>query len=138
MENYDKNKESSYLVYLDANNLFGWTMSEKLPVGCFKWKKTFINFMKNYGEDNDKGYILKVDVEYPKNLLNVHGDLSVLAERMKIKKKCNKLVFNINAKENYVVQIRALKQALNHGRILKKVHRVIQLNQEDWLKSVLT
>ena len=86
MENYDKNKESSCLVYLDANNLFGWTMSEKLPVGCFKWKKTFINFMKNYGEDNDKGYILKVDVEYPKNLLNVHGDLSFLAERMKIKK----------------------------------------------------
>ena len=86
IKNYDKNKESPYLMYLDASKLYGWAMSKKLLANGFKWKKSFINFMKNYGEDNDKGYILKVDVEYPKNLLNVHGDLSFLAERMKIKK----------------------------------------------------
>ena len=64
-----------------------------------------------------------------KCLKNLHGDLPFLAERKKIK-KCNKFVCNIHDKENYVVHIRALKQALNHGLILKKVHKVIQFNQE--------
>ena len=84
---------------------------------------------KNYDENSNKGYILVVDVEYPKNLFNLHKDLPFLGERKKIK-KCKKLVCNIYDKENYVVHIRALKQALNHGLILKKVHRVIQFNKE--------
>ena len=91
------------------------------------------DFIKNYDEDSDKGYIIEVNVEYPKKLLNLHGDLPFLAERKKIK-KCNKLACNINYKENYVVHKRALKQALNHGLILKKVHRVIQ---EAWLKEYI-
>ena len=90
-------------------------------------------FVKNYVKDSGKGYILEVDVKYQKNLLNLHGDLSFLAERKKIK-KCNKLVCNINDKESYVVDIKALKQALNNGIILKKVHSVIQFSQEEWLK----
>ena len=77
------------------------------------------DFIKNYDEDSIKGYILEVDVEYLKRLLNLRSDLPFLSERMKIK-KCNKLVCNINGKENYVVHIRASKQALNHGSILKK------------------
>ena len=81
-------------------------ISQKLPVGGFKWKKNIHNFdkdfMKNYDENGDKGYILQVGVEYPKNLLNLHGDLPFLAERKKIKKR-NKLVRNINNKENYVM-----------------------------------
>ena len=76
-------------------------------------------FIKNYDENNDKGYILEVDVEYPKNLFNLHSDLPFLPERKKIE-KCKKLVCNIHNKENYVVHIRALKQALNHGLILKE------------------
>ena len=103
-------------------------MSQKLPVNCFKWMKNVSkfdeDFRKNYDVDSSKGYILKVDVEYPKNLFNLHSDLPFLAKRKKLK-KCNKLVCNINDKENYVVHIRALKQALNHGLILKKVHRII-------------
>ena len=96
-----------------------------------KKKTTFDeDFIKNYDEDSDKGYILEVDVEYPKNLLNLHGDLTFLAERRKIK-KCNKLVCNINHEENYVVYIRPLNQAIYHGLILRKVHRVIQFNQEE-------
>ena len=64
-KNYDKNTESSYLEYLDANNLYGWAMSQKLPVGDFKWidkddiLKFDEKFIKNYDENNDKGYILK-------------------------------------------------------------------------------
>ena len=66
----------------------------------------------------------------------MHSDLPFLAERMKIN-KCKKLVCNINDKENYDVQLRALKQALSHGLVLKKVRRVIQFNQEAWLKPYI-
>ena len=110
MKNYDKDMESSYLEYLDANNLYGWAMSQKLPVNGFEsqFKEDFI---KNYDEDSNKGYFLEVDVEYPKKLFNLHSDLPFLPERKK--NKCDKLVCNIHDKENYVVHIRALKQALN-------------------------
>ena len=71
MKNYDKNKESSFIEYLDANNLHGLAMSQKLPVDDFKWKKNISkfteDFIKNYDEDSDKRYILEVDVEDPKN-----------------------------------------------------------------------
>ena len=117
MKNYDKNIISLYLEYLDANNLYGWGMSQKLPVNGFKWiKKLSIfneDFMKNYNENSNKGYILEVDVEHPKNVSNLHSDLAFLAERKKIE-KCNKLVCDIHDKENYVVHIKALKQALSH------------------------
>ena len=79
--------------------------------------------------DRDKGYILEVDVEYPKKFFNLHSDLPFLAERTKIE-KCNKLVCNLYDKKWYVVHISVLKQALNHGLILKQVHRVIQFNQK--------
>ena len=82
------------------------------------------SFIKNYHENSDKGYILEVDVEYPKNLQKLHSDLSFLPERMKIN-KCSKLVCTLYDKENYVTHIRASKQALNYGLILKKVYRVI-------------
>ena len=76
--------------------------------------------MKNYDENSNEGYFLEVDVEYPKHLFHLHSDLPFLPERNKIK-KYNKLFGNIHDKENYVVHIRALKQALNYGLILKKV-----------------
>ena len=76
MKNYDKNIESSYLMYLDANNLYGWAMSQKLPVDGFEWVeqddllKFNESFIKNYDENNDKRHILKADVEYPKNFIS--------------------------------------------------------------------
>ena len=128
MKNYDKNIISSYLMYLNASNLYGWAISQKLPVNGFKWIKKLSefneDFIKGYDENSDKGYFLEVDVEYPKKLFNLHRDLPFLPERKKIK-LCNKLVCNIQDKENYVVHIRTLKQALNHELILKKVNRVI-------------
>ena len=92
--------------------------------------------LKNCDEDSDKEYILEVDGEYPKNLNYLHSDLPFLPERMKIN-KCSKLVCNLYDKNNYVVHIRSLKQALDHVLILKKVHRVIQFNQEAWLKEYI-
>ena len=129
-KNHDKNKESSYLEYLDANKFYGWAMSQKLPIGNFKCiekddiSKFDEKFIKNYNENSDKGDIFEVDVEYPENIHMLHSDLSFLPERMKIN-KCTKLVCTTQNKENYVVHIRALKQARNHGLKLTKVHRII-------------
>ena len=140
MKNYDKNIESSYLMYLDANNLYGWAMSQKLPVNGFKWENDLSrfneDFIKNYNENSDIGYFLEVDVEYPKKLFSSHKDLPYLPERRKLE-KVEKLVCSIEDKEKYVIHIRALKQALNHGLVLKDVHRVIKFNQEAWLKPYI-
>ena len=107
-------------------------MSEPLPVNGFDW----VDFIWNYNKDSDKGYILEVDVEYPKILHDLHSDLPFLPEKMKIG-KCNKLVCSLYDKKDYVVHIRSLKQALNHRIILKKVHRVTQFNQKAWLKAYI-
>ena len=93
-------------------------------------------FIKNDDEDSDKGYILEVDVKYPKKLHNLHSNLPFSPERINID-KCKKLVYNLYNKKKYVVHIRSLKQTVNHGLILKKVHRVIQFNQEAWLKPYI-
>ena len=128
----------SNVFNLDANNLYGCAVSQRLPVNSFEWIEQLSEFderfIKDYDENNDKGYILVVDIEYPNNLFNLLCDLPFLPERKKIE-KCKRLVFNMhNNKENYVVHIRALKQALDHELILKKVHKVIQFNQKAWLK----
>ena len=123
MKNHDKNIKSSYLMYLNANNLYGYVMSQKLFVNGFEWEENIHKFnerfIKDYDENSNKGYFIEVDVEYPKILLSLHNDLPFLPERNRIQ-KCNKLVCNIYDKENYVVHKRALKQALNYGLILKK------------------
>ena len=91
MKNYDKDIESSFLEYTDANNLYGWAMCKKLSLHNFKWiekddiSKFDEKFIKNYDGNGDKGYILEVDIEYPKNLYTLHSDLTFLPERMKIK-----------------------------------------------------
>ena len=77
-----------------------------------------------------------MDVKYPKRLHELHSDLPFLSERMEVN-KCKKLVCNLNNKKKYVVHINALKQALNHGLKLKKIHRVIEFNQEAWLKPYI-
>ena len=140
MKDYDKNKESSYIQYLDANNLYGWAMSQKLPVNGFKWIKNTPKidekFIKNYDEDSDKRYIFEAYVEYPRRLHDLHSDLPFLPKRMKIV-KCKKLVCNLHDKKKYVVHISSLKQALNYGLKLKKVYKSIEFNQESWLKPYI-
>ena len=115
MKNYDKNKESSYIQYEDANNLYEFPMIQKFPVDVFEWKRDMPKynegFVKNYDEDINKGFIFKVDVEYSENLHDLHSDLPFLLKRMKIN-KCSKLVYNLHDKNNYVAHIRSLKQAL--------------------------
>ena len=140
MNNYDENEESSYIQYLDANNLNGWAMSQKLPVNNFKWiedtSKINEDFIKNFYENSKKGYILEVDAKYPQKLHDLHSDLPFLPKRIKID-KCKKLVCNLYNKKKYVVYIKSLKQSLNYGLKLKKVHRIIEFNQKAWLKPYI-
>ena len=120
-------------------------MSQNLPINGFKSKNNKFNFyddfIQSYDENNDKGYIFEGDINYPRKLQKTHSDLPFLPESMKID-KCEKLVCNLYDKKNYVMHIRALKQALDHGLILKKVQKVNEFNLLDsildsWLKPYI-
>ena len=117
MKNYDNSEASSYLMYVDANNLCGYAMSKKLPTSDFQWIEDISifteDYIKNYNENNDTGYLLVVDVTYPKDLYEKHKYLPFLPEKIKIDKS-TKLSCNFNDKKYYPVYICALKQALNH------------------------
>ena len=133
INDYDKEKKPSYIQYLDANNLYGKAMTEKLPVRAFKWvndiSKIDEDFVKDYNKNDNKGYIIDVDV-------NLHSDLPFLPERMIIN-NTKKLVCNLNDKKNYIVHINVLKEALGHGLKLRKVHRKIEFKHEAWLKEYI-
>ena len=137
MKNYIKSNESSYLVYLDANNLYRQAMSEKLRVHGFKWVNDLSRFNQDFiinsSENSDIGYFLEEDVEYPKKLFSSYKYLAFLPERKK-NRKSRKTCCGIEDKEKYIIHIIALKQTLNHGLIPKRVHRVIKFNQEAQLK----
>ena len=120
--------------------MYGWAISQKLPVNGFMWydyvSEFNEDFIKNYDENSDVGYFLEVDVEYPKKLIDSHKDLTFLPERRKLE-KAEKLVCSTEDKEKYVIHIRTLKQALNNGLKLKKLHRVIKFKQKAWLKPYI-
>ena len=99
MKSYEKKIESSYLTYLDTNNLYGWAMSQKLPINGFMWYDDYLSdfnedFIKNYDENSDEGYFLEVDIEYPKKLWGSQKQLPFLPERKKLG-KVDKLVCSI-------------------------------------------
>ena len=140
MKNYDEKKESLFLKNLDANNLYGWAMEQNLPVGGFKWVKSLSrtdeDFIKNYDQNSNIGYFLKVHIKYPKELHDLHSGLPFLPEIMKIS-KCSKLVCNLYDIKNYVVHIRVLKQAIMNGLRFKEVDKVFQFDQKPWLKPFI-
>ena len=114
MKNYDKSIKSSYLMYLDANNLYGWAMSQKLPVICFKWVYDLWrfnkDFIKNCNENSNIGYFLEVDVQkiIQKTFLVLIKTYQFLPERKKLEKVV-KLVCSIEDKEKHVSHIKALE-----------------------------
>ena len=101
MKNYDKSIESSYLMCLDPNILYGWAMSQTLPINGFKWEDDLSRFnerfIKSYNENSNKGHFLEVDVEYPKKIFGSHKDLPFLSGRKQIE-KVEKLVSSIEDK----------------------------------------
>ena len=112
MKNHDKNIKSLYLMYLDANNLYGWTISQNIPVNAFKWKKNTFkfneDFTKNYNEYSKKRQILEIDIADLKRLHNLHNDLAFLPGKMNIK-KYNKLACRLYDKNKYVAHIMTSK-----------------------------
>ena len=128
---FNPEENTSFLQYLDANNLYGWAMNQPLPTGGFKWVTP-----DEIAKLENKGYLLEVDVKYPKKLHDLHNELPFMCEKMKIN-GVEKLVPNLYDKKKYVIHIRALDQALKHGLILKKVHRVIEFNQSASLKPYI-
>ena len=159
MENFDENKPSKYIMYLDANNLYGWAMSQYLPTGNFKWltkeqiKKTNL---ANYSEEHDEGLLLEVDLDYPQELHDLHNDYPLAPEKLKVNKnilsdycqkisekfnissgQVHKLVTTLGKKEKYVLHYRNLQLYLSLGLKLKKVHRVLRFNQSPWLKKYI-
>ena len=120
-EQYDISQESSYLQYLDTNNLYGWAMSQPLPGGRFRWIDVKPNEIRKLMKCEDKGYLLEVDVSYLRDLNNSRNDLPFMCERLKIG-GIEKLVPNLRNKKNYVIHIQVLNQALAHGLILDRIH----------------
>ena len=138
MEEYDSNKSTNYLQYLDANNLYGWAMSQPLPTGGFKWikcgnvnPKSLVN---KFAAEKNHGYLLEVDVSYPKELHDLHNDIPFMCTKMKVN-GVEKLIPNLYYKRKYIIHIRALKQALDHRLILEKIHRCIKFKQSPWMKE---
>ena len=129
-------KPTRYLQYLEANNLYGCSMSQPLPTGGFKWVDVKPAKISKLAKRKSKGYLLEVDVRYPKELHNSHNDLPFMCERMKIN-GVEKLIPNLYDKKRYVIHIRALEQALKHGLMLEHIHRGIEFKQSAWMKECI-
>ena len=159
MKNYDEKTPTKYIMYLDANNLYGWAMSQYLPTGNFKWlsqnqiEKTNLG---KYTENSKKGLILEVDLEYPQELHDLHNDYPLGPEKVKVAKDMlsdyckkiadkfsissglvHKLIPTLNDKEKYILHYRNLQSYLSLGLKLKKIHRVLQFDQSPWLKQYI-
>ena len=131
MDEYDHKKESIYIPYLDANNLYGWAMSKLLPIKSFEWMPVCeLPHWEFVSDEDGIGCILEVDLEYPKDLHNVHNEYPSAPERLKIN-KVDKLIPNLNDKRKYVIHY----ECLSLGLKLTKIHRGIKFNERPWLKD---
>ena len=159
MKDYNKDKPPKYIMYLDANNLYGWAMSQYLPTGGFKWLKQ--NKIDNldlgkYNEQSKKGLILEVDLEYPNELHDIHNDYPLAPEKVKVTENMlsnyckkiadkynistglvHKLIPTLSNKEKYVLHYRNLQLYIDLGLKVSKVHRVLEFDQSPWLKQYI-
>ena len=135
---FNPDEKINYLQYLDANNLYAWAMSQPLPTGGFRWVEVKLGLGEIFrlAKLRSKGYLLEVDVRYPKELHDSHNHLPFMCERLKIG-GVEKLVPNLADKKHYVIHIRALDQALTHGLVLKHIYRVIEFDQYAWMKDYI-
>jgi len=143
-------------MYLDANHLYGWAMSQPLPKGDFQWIDPEEVELFNYHAESEKGVILEVDLEYPEELHDLHNDYPLAPEKMCIiddmlsdycgdtKKQHKissgtvaKLVTTLRDKTNYLLHYRNLKLYLDLGLKVKKIHRVLEFSQSRWLKEYI-
>ena len=155
MNDYHPKKLSTFISYLDMNNLYGWAMSEYLPYEGFKWLKNVDEFdVMSISEKSPIGYFLEVDLEYPDKLHVLHNDYPLAPEKLAIpydmlsvKKIADefeikvgdvkKLIANLGNKTNYVLHYRNLQLYLHLGMTLTKMHRVLKFKQSDWMKRYI-
>ncbi|KAK5647553.1 hypothetical protein RI129_002445 [Pyrocoelia pectoralis] len=141
LPNYDPSKPTSFIIYLDACNLYGHSQCQYLPQGDFVWltEEEMQNFnVLDVSDESKTGYALEVDLEYPQHLHDLHNDMPFCPESIIPPHSKNpKLIPNLNNKEKYVIHYRALKQCLEHGLILRKLHRGIKFTQSPWLKTYI-
>ena len=141
MKDYDETKPSKFLMYLDANNLYGWAMSQKLPLHSFKdmTNKELENLFNNQIVQvwEKTPCILEVDLEYPEELHDLHNDYPLCPERVECDHGVKKLIPNLRDKNNYVIHYKNLMQCLSLGMKLKKIHRGIKFYESAWLKPYI-
>ena len=155
IEGYDSSKPNTHILYLDANNLYGWAMSQPLPTGGFQWVDDCDRLTETITEhpaDSHEGYILEVDLEYPEELHNVHNAYPLAPERMVVKKEwmseyqhelldagveVEKLVPNLYNKNSYVLHYRNLQLYLSLGMKLTKVRRALRFQQSRWMEPYI-
>jgi hypothetical protein len=130
-ESYDRSKPSSFIEYLDANNLYGWAMSRKLPTHGFKWMSD--SELENW---RNIPCILEVDLDYPTELHDLHNDYPLAPESITIN-KVDKLIPNLNNKQNYIIHHENLKLYESLGLKITKIHRGIRFEESAWLKKYI-
>ena len=131
LDDYDPKTPSQYILYLDANNLYGWAMSKPLPYKNFKWMKE--KELKNW---RSKPCILEVDLKYPKKLHGLHNEYPLAPVRLSIN-KTEKLIPNLKAKRKYILHHENLKMYLRMGLELTKIHRGITFEESRFMKSYI-
>ncbi|XP_073231598.1 uncharacterized protein [Porites lutea] len=145
MKTYNPDKETSFIQYLDANNLYGWAMSQNLATHGFKWmrnltKETLMEILEktNHSMSNRgrKGYIFEVDLEYPLKLWETHNDYPLAPEKMVVN-GVEKLICHFKPRKNYVVHYRNLRQYLEMGMRITAVHRGISFYQRPWMEPYI-
>ncbi|KAL4112107.1 hypothetical protein QTP88_015955 [Uroleucon formosanum] len=135
VDKFKKQEESIFLQYLDANNLYGWAMSKYLPTADFKWVDSLNDFdVMNISDKSCKGYILEVDLHYPKELHDLHSDFPLAPERHFDNKQLPKLLTTLYDKKKYIIHYETLKLYINLGLKIEKIHRVLEFSQSPWLK----
>lgn len=141
MDDYNSDEQSNYLMYFDVNNLYGWAMMQSLPRSNFEWVHLQVKEILDTPDDAQHGYLVEVDLEYPKELHDLHTDYPLCAEHMippNPESKHMKLILNLFDKEKYVLHYRTLKLVLKNGMRLKKVGRILKFRQSQWLKPYIS
>lgn len=141
-ENFSIAEAHKFILYLDANNLYGYAMMQSLPLGNYRWCNAAhicANDILSIPEDGDTGCIFEVDLEYPVALHDEHKDYPFCAENRVVPHTSNekKLLLTLNDKKNYIIHYKMLQLALRNGLVLKKVHRALQFSQSAWMKPYI-